>query len=160
MKAPRFRIAWVMVAVAIAATNFAAIRAFLESVSVLGEVLLFGALPMANVLVVGFLIGLRHPGRRPFVQGFELLGAIALAFYIAPSCFPASHHDIIHNYVSLIIDPVVAIMSRQPNVISRPTIWFVVVVMLGLPQVIFALIGGLLSQKFVFTIRISRRPLT
>jgi hypothetical protein len=121
MKAPRFRIAWVMVAVAIAATNFAAIRAFVEYVSVLGEVLLFGALPMANVLVVGFLIGLRHSGRRPFLLGFELFGAIALAFYIALSCFPASQRDIIHNYVYIVLDPVMAIMSRQPNLISRPS---------------------------------------
>ena len=52
MKAPRFRIAWIMVAVAIAGINFAAIRAFLDYTSPLGEVLLFGALPMANILAV------------------------------------------------------------------------------------------------------------
>jgi hypothetical protein len=68
--------------------------------------------------------------------------------------------NFIRNYVYVLVDPVMAIMSLQPDLISSPTIWFVVVVMLGLPHVIFALIGGLRSQKFVITIRISRRPLT
>ena len=56
MKVPRFRIAWVMVVVAIAALDFGAIRAAfdLESPSVL--LLLVVTLPMANILAVGLLI--------------------------------------------------------------------------------------------------------
>ena len=83
MKVPRFRIAWVMVAVAIAAFDFAAIRALVDSPSPAGDELLFGALPMANVLVAGLLIGRQRPHSRPFFVGFELFGAIALASYIA-----------------------------------------------------------------------------
>ena len=51
---PRFRIAWVMIFVAIAALDFAAIRAFFVSGDV--ALLVLGALPMANILAVGILI--------------------------------------------------------------------------------------------------------
>ena len=91
MKTPRFRIAWLMVAVAIAALDFAAIGAILGSgTGDFGIFLLLGALPMANVLAVGILIGQRRPGSRPFLLGFEAFGAMALALYIAlVSFFPA-----------------------------------------------------------------------
>ena len=80
MKMPRFRIAWIMVAVAIAALDFAAIRASLD----IREAVLFvlGALPMANVLAVGILIAQQRPGSRPFFLGFEAFGAMALALFI------------------------------------------------------------------------------
>src|SRR4051794_35774045 len=45
--------------------------------------LLLGALPMANVLMFGLVIGLPRRGRRPFLLGFETFGATALALYIA-----------------------------------------------------------------------------
>ena len=71
MKVARFRIAGLTVAVAIAALIFGAIRA----ITVLdnqrkSESLVVGALPMANVLAVGMLIGQRRPaGHRPrFVE--------------------------------------------------------------------------------------------
>jgi hypothetical protein len=102
--------------------------------------------------VVGFLIGLRHPGHRPFLLGFELFGALALAFYITLACFSASPQDIRRNYVNVFVDPVIEIMRRQPNLIFIPTVWFVVVVVLALPQVVFALIGGFLSRWCQFTI--------
>jgi hypothetical protein len=61
VKVPRFRIAWLMVAVAIAALDFAAIGAILGSgADDFGIFLLLGALPMANVLAVGILIGQRR----------------------------------------------------------------------------------------------------
>ena len=75
---PRFRIAWVMVAVAIAALNLAVIRVLLGSP--VGELVVLGALPMANVLAVGLLIGLRRRGSRPFLLGFEAFGAMASGF--------------------------------------------------------------------------------
>jgi hypothetical protein len=55
MRVPRFRIAWVMVAVAIGALDFGAIRALLKQVSFVAGFLILGALPMANILVVGIL---------------------------------------------------------------------------------------------------------
>ena len=57
MKPPRFRIAWVMVAVALAAVDFGVVRACLDRPGTpAGDLLILGALPMANVLIVGMLI--------------------------------------------------------------------------------------------------------
>ena len=111
MKVPRFRIAWVMVAVAIAALDFGAIRALLaRHGSALDDqrsiCLLLGALPMANVLAVGMLIGQRRPGSRPFLLGFEAFGAMALALFIALAiCFP---REVVLPYLT----PVLVLMER------------------------------------------------
>ena len=51
------------------------------------SLLILGALPMANVLAVGILIGQRRPGSRPFLLGFEAFGAMALALYVALASF-------------------------------------------------------------------------
>ena len=64
MKVPRFRIAWGMVFVAIVALNFGAIRASFGFEPYVAQALLLGALPMANVLAGGILIGQRRPGSR------------------------------------------------------------------------------------------------
>ena len=45
MKLPRFRIAWVMVFVVVAAINFAALRSVLDEPTGHGELLAIGALP-------------------------------------------------------------------------------------------------------------------
>jgi hypothetical protein len=89
VKVPRFRIASIMVVVAIAALNLVAIRALFGFRSLMGELLTVGALPMANVLAVGLLIGHWRPGNRPFLLGFVAFGAMALATYVAmATCFP------------------------------------------------------------------------
>jgi hypothetical protein len=45
--------------------------------------LIVGALPMANLLAVCLLIGLRRPSGRRFLLGFGVFGAAALAIYVA-----------------------------------------------------------------------------
>jgi hypothetical protein len=75
VKLHRIRIAWVMFAIAIAALDFAAIRAFLDYPGPFGEELLLGALPMSNVMAVGILIGRWRPGSSSFLLGFEKFGA-------------------------------------------------------------------------------------
>ncbi len=80
MKVPRFRIAWGMVFVAIVALNFGMIRASFGFELYVAQSLLLGALPMANVLAVGILIGQWHPGSRQFLLG------IATHAPIRPDC--------------------------------------------------------------------------
>jgi hypothetical protein len=75
VKLPPIQIAWVMFAIAIAACDFTAIRAFLDYPGPFGEELLLGALPMSNVMAIGIMIGRWRPGRRSFLLGFETLGA-------------------------------------------------------------------------------------
>ena len=157
MKVPRFRIAWVMVAVAITALDFTAIRAVLSGPSPWGEELLIGALPMLNVLAVGLLIGQQRPGSLPFLLGFELLGAIALASYVALARLFPGPRGPVYSYVSILLDPIVANIGRERPFVFIPIASSVVVVMLGLPQLAFALIGGFLSRRYKISVRITPR---
>jgi hypothetical protein len=159
---PRFRIAWVMVAIAIAALDFAAIRAFFVS----GEValLVLGALPMATILAVGILIAQQRPGSRPFLLGFEAFGAMALATFIAfvtlVSFFPDNHglrffpdnHGLIDSYLAPVIQPIEKSIGQNRPFVFIPIVLFAYVVMFGWPQLVFALIGGSLSRRFRITI--------
>ena len=151
VKAPRFRIAWVMVAVAIAALDFTAIRALLGPYTNSLEyqktmLLLLGALPMANVLAVGMLIGQRRPASRPFLLGFEAFGAMALALSIAlASCFP---EEVVMRCLVPFGDLVEKIIGPNRPFVFIPILCLVAVVVLGGPQVAFALMGGFLSRRF------------
>jgi hypothetical protein len=144
-----------MVAVAIAALDFAAIRALLaRHANVLddqrGICLLLGALPMANVLAVGMLVGQRRPGSRPFLMGFEAFGAMALAFFIAlGGCFP---REVLMLAVRPFVDPIETVIGPGRPFVSIPIQLFVAVVLLGWPQLAFALVGGFLSRRFKITI--------
>ena len=155
MKLPRFRIGWRMGFVALAALNFGVVRALLgPHASALGHqrdiLLLLGALPMSNVLVVGMLIGQRRPGSRPFLMGFETFGAMALAFFIAlASCFP---REVVMPYLAAFVAPIEWFIGPGRPFIYIPIGGLVVAVTLVGPQVAFALIGGVLSRRFKVSI--------
>jgi hypothetical protein len=87
---PRFRVAELMVVIAITALDIVISQPLLRGVwggtppsPNMPWQLIVGALPMANLLAVCLLIGLRRPGSRRFVLGFVVFGAAALAIYIA-----------------------------------------------------------------------------
>jgi hypothetical protein len=153
VKAPRFRIAWIMVAVAIAAVDFGLIRASLGPRAILAvELLIIGALPMANVLVVGILIARQRLKSRPFLLGFEVFGAIALALYIylatssPPS--PLSAEGPIEAYLRLAFEPLYAVIGSYLPLVRAAIGLLLGIVMLVGPQLVFAVIGGLLSRRF------------
>ena len=147
VKLPRFRIAWVMVAVAIAALDFGAIRACLDSLNRDRGILLFwarpitnvlavGTLPMANVLAVGTMISQRRPGRGPFGIGFEAFGAMALSFFIALAIgLPC---EVVLPYLLLSLGPVMRIMGPNHPFVYTPIAAFLGLVMLGGPQLALA----------------------
>lgn len=144
MKAPRFRIAEVMAFVAIAALNFAAIRAVWEHKPY--DLLAIGALPTANVLVVGLLIAYRRRGSRPFLLGFEAFGAIALAVYIAGmSLFP---EEFATPFFNLVVKPYVTAFGPTLTTGYIVVIYCLAAVIWGLPQLAFALLGGFLFRRF------------
>jgi hypothetical protein len=150
MKAPRVRIAWIMIGVAIAALDFGAIRAFLDPRMngpgrPPGILLLLGALPMTNVLAVGMLIGQRRPASRPFLLGFEAFGVTALVLFIALAiCFP---REVVIPYFAPFVAPVERFIGPgRPFYI--PIGGLVVAVVLVGPQMVFALVGGFLSRRF------------
>src|SRR5438270_915980 len=108
VKAPRFRIAWLIVVVAVAALNLAAIRfLFYDLRTGLNanrlDVLAMGALPMANVLVVGSLLALRRRGSRSFLLGFDAFGVVALVLYLLAWTFYADAG--VRRYVFLVLNP-------------------------------------------------------
>jgi hypothetical protein len=152
---PRFRIASIMVVVAIVALNLVAIRVLLGFRSLMGELLILGALPMANVLAVGLVIGQRRPGNRPFLLGFVPFGAMALAVYVATATsFP---REIVVSCLTPVNDYLESIIGPHRPLLFIPAQTFVYVLMLGLPQLVFGLIGGILSRTFITTISISKR---
>src|SRR4051794_10506007 len=92
-----------MVIVAIAALNFGAIRAVMDQGGPTNERLAMGAIPMANFLAVGLLLGFRRRMSRPFLLGFELFGATALASYsIVASLFSV---EVVFPYLHSVIQP-------------------------------------------------------
>jgi hypothetical protein len=152
VKLPRFRIAWVMVVVAVAAINFAAVRLELDHHNEFGEMLVLGAMPMASVLAVGLLFGLRRPDRRPFLLGFTLFGAMALVFSVILMVF--FREATVGLYRSLFLEPLWRIIGPDRPVLWIPVAYSVAVVVLTLPQVAFALLGGFFFRKF----RTAERP--
>src|SRR5207248_2631932 len=141
-----------MAIVAIAALDFAAFRAlFFDFRTPLNanrlDLLAMGALPMANVLAVGFLIGLRRHKSRPFLWGFMAFGAAALVLYLVVWSFYADAW--VENYLVLVHGSLRKVVGRlRPDIFD--TIFYIsdVVFLLGWPQMAFALIGGFLSRKF------------
>ena len=155
MRVPRFRIASIMVVVAIVALDFGIIRAMPVIPRPTSVLLVLGALPMANVLPVILLIGQRRRENLPFRLGFVSFGAMALALFVAITWFNPVEMAIL--FTSLLDYVVQNIGSGRP-LLSVAAQALALVVTVGLPQVVFALIGGLLSRKFMTSIRISRRP--
>jgi hypothetical protein len=146
VKVPRFRIARMMAFVGIVALDFGAIRALLGFGSATGKALLLGALPMANVLLGGILIGRRHPGYRPFLRGFVASGATALALYIFLSFFRDA--AALENCLRPLDGLFNRITWNAPSFDTELTAAFVMAAWFGWPQLLFALIGGSLSRRF------------
>jgi hypothetical protein len=96
---------------------------------------------MANILTVGLLIGRRHRGSRPFLLGFEAFGAAALVLYLALVGLFAEGS--VMPYLYLVLKPLAKTIG-----LHIPVFYSVTAVMLGLPQLAFALIGGVLSRQF------------
>ena len=146
MKVPRFRIAWVMGFDALAALNFALLRAALDGNSLFLELMALGAMPMATVLAIGLIIGCQRHESRPFLLGFESFGAVALAlFAVLAASFGEKMLD---PYIRIFIEPLPQILGPARSFFHVP----IACVALGLPQVAFALIGGSLSHRFRITI--------
>jgi hypothetical protein len=134
--------------VALVALDFTALRAVLDHDAAEINLLGIGALPMANVLAVGLLVGYRSRDSRGFLLGFELVGAVALAAYIAGATMLA--RVLIFRYLHLATDPYIrTFVSQLPATTFHNVILCSIgVVMFGLPQLAFALIGGLLSRNY------------
>jgi hypothetical protein len=157
VNSPRFRIAWLIIAVAIAALSFGAIRGLMDQRGDETVLPILGILPMVSILAVGLLICWRHPGSRPFLLGFEAFGTSAMVFYVVMAI--STGDELLEPYLDLLLEPLMETVGRNWPSAYMPTAFSLAAVMLALPQVAFALIGGFLSRKFMITVRISRRPI-
>ncbi len=134
--------------VAIAGCDFAVIRTFGDYRSQTGDLLLVGAMPMANVLAVGMPTGL-HPLRsRPFVLGFEAFSTIALASYLFMAIF---FYRVPWHYVQPVVNHLLMTLRPYGTLVCVSAICSAAAAMLVLPQVTFALIGGFLLRKYRIT---------
>jgi hypothetical protein len=150
MIVPRVRIGWLMVAVAIVAIEFALIRA-LSDLDPSGVFWVFGALPMANVLIVGLLIARQRPRRRPFLLGFEVFGALALSVGVLLSFIPGRPGPIL-SYLQLVSKPLIPVVESYSPPAQAALELFVCILVFAGPQLVFALSGGFLSRRFKVTI--------
>jgi hypothetical protein len=138
-----------MVAIAIAAINFGAVRELLGPRAVeAAAFLLLGALPMANVLIVGLLIARQRPRSRPFLLGFEAFGLLSLSVYVFLLLIFGQSGPMIW-YLELVFNPLTAFFRAYPPLAMEVS---VCILMLVGPQLVFAMIGGFLSRSFKVTI--------
>ena len=113
---------------------------------------------MATILAVGILIAQQRPGSRPFLLGFEAFGAMALALFVAvalASLFTDNHgliNSSLISYLAPVDQSIEERVGQDRPFVRIPIFFFAYVVMLGWPQLVFALIGGSLSRRFRITI--------
>ena len=148
VKVLRFRIACFMVFVALAALDFAAIRAVFDHRGPTSYLLGIGAMPMANVLMVGLLVRDWRRGGHRFLIGFEAFGMTALAAYIVSASLFAK--ELVIPYLRLVHTPFVSYIDA----LARTSIqcyfviyYLILAVLLGLPLLAVALIGGFFFRR-------------
>jgi hypothetical protein len=152
MTLPRFSISTLMAVVLVVAMNLAAANVYYGPPEMAWPDLInFGARPMASILAVGLLalLGNRseRPGGRQYLVGFEVFGVVALFCYFACArIFTLAIHEGAGDLLKLYI--------------STGSILFpwTLTVMLLLPQLLMALVGGWFNTRYCLTLRIERRP--
>jgi hypothetical protein len=172
MKAPRFRISWLMGCVALVALNFGVMRLLddlghrefarthTDRFLHVTQNWVVGGLPMLNTLGIVLVIGLRRRGSHGFVWGFVLFGAIALALYVAAVGF---YFDEFEQAARDLLRPIVVALTDGQMVLSAERfllLIFIAAATFFLPQLAVALIGGflfLLFQNFKIRVVVERR---
>lgn len=109
---------------------------------------LLGALPIANILGIGLLISLRGRGNRPFLLGFEVAGFASLLTLVAAIIFAPEllSKSLVDNFRRNVVPLFLHGPYMYPTGLAALT--SIAVAVLTLPQVAFALLGGLLVRKF------------
>jgi hypothetical protein len=143
-----------MLIVVIAALDFSVIRAELENDSPVGGRLLLFALPMANALAIALLMGRIFPDDRSFIVGFVVCGAIAMVPYIVLAT------SIPDEAVAFFANRAVRLLESWTDNpwLFMPAIALGYLLLVVSPQLLVALIGGVLFRKFNITLRMSHRP--
>jgi hypothetical protein len=141
VKHPRFTISGLIALVLLVALDAWACKALVGGPD-LSDLLVVGALPMANVLAIGLypILGLRpeHKRNRPGLVGFEVGGLAALLVFLA--CSLSMTHSL-HEGVGQVLR---AIGLGPPG----PVFLVCALILLLVPQLAPALLGGWLCRGY------------
>jgi hypothetical protein len=149
VKLPRFRIAGVMVFVAIVGLNCWAIRTVFDYRSPTASEVGLRGLPMANILIIVLVLSYPYRGGRRFLWGFEVFGVAAITLNVALTILYATGPSSWISYLLLVTEP----LKRTWRITGRMTDpeWLVVCIIVSLwgtlTQFAFALLGGFLFRK-------------
>jgi hypothetical protein len=136
-----------MVFVAIVALNVGAVRTALATETPTNGLLAAGGMPMASVLIVGILAGYRRPARHPFLLGFLLFGAMALALCVFLAIrFP---DETLGAYLDFFLRPVWKATGLNAPASFLLIAYAIAVTVLTLPQLAIAVLGGLASRSYI-----------
>jgi hypothetical protein len=142
MRAPRIRLAWLMMFIALAALDLGAIRLLADSWGRNSGLLGLGMLPMANVLTFALRLGLRRRESRRFLLGFELCGVAALIAYACVILFST-------RLTWLYFVPAIETIREKPGPVATTSHLLTYYACIGpwatWPQLTFALAGGFLA---------------
>jgi hypothetical protein len=147
VKMPRFRLAWVMVLVAIVGFNCWAIRIIIwDYGGPIADQVGIGALLMANILIIVPLLSYPYRGARRFLWGFEVFGVAAVTLYVALTILFQARVPFLTPYIRPAEDLLIKAW-RPPWTDPRLLIRYILVaVWISLPQLAFALVGGFLAR--------------
>jgi hypothetical protein len=108
--------------------------------------LALGAIPTANVLAIGLLFGLWRRGYGPFLWGFEIFGAMALAVYVGGVVLLTE--ELARPLFGLIVEHFLSPLrsGQYMNTVGHLLGYIITIAILALPQLGCALIGGLLFR--------------
>jgi hypothetical protein len=152
MRMPRLRIAGVMAVIGIIALELGVARAIMDFASpdrnlmFLVMMLGLGCQAMLSILGVGLLVGYRWPGSRSFIAGFEAFGGTAMALYILGVTI--FNRDLV-PIVDEAVRPLANFLRDGPYISTAKLLlaYTIFAVVLSLPQLTFAAIGGFLTQR-------------
>lgn len=149
MRRPRIGLGAAMVLVVAVAVNCGAIRyAFVKNDPAVSPPVIGSLLP-ANVLVLGtFRLATSRGSRRPFLLGFVSHGVVALTALLLLAWFSSScRREIFRRALDPILDVLRSSLSDsalQSPWVAGPIVIVIITVLVGLPVLMYAALGGLL----------------
>jgi hypothetical protein len=148
MKVPRFRVAWLMVAVALIGLQLAVICADEPLIGLDG--LEVGLLPGVTALTITLFSMIGTRGRpRPFAWGFVAALVVAMCVYIV-CCLTIP--ELLRVSIVYEVDRIVKYIADVNPILVFRLCLEIQSLILGLPQLTFALLGGFLFRRFRVTV--------
>ena len=148
VKAPRIGIAWLMVAVAIIGFHLAIICPDAPVFGLHG--LEVGLLPGLTVLTITiFSMSGTRGGPRPLAWGFAGTLAVAICLYVV-CCLTVP--DLVRRPISYYVNEIEPFLYDADLTVTYRLSWEIIGLIVGLPQLALALIGGFLSRSLWTTI--------